>query len=120
MLGMKLRGAAGFFDRWASTYDRSIHQKLMFEPIHQAGLDAFSGAGAAPHDVLDVGTETRSLDRRSRGPLGLRRRPSCSRQAMRNRDPCDCIPAHPSSGWELRGEPAKQPRGSVAYRTSLL
>jgi ubiquinone/menaquinone biosynthesis C-methylase UbiE len=61
MLGMRLRGAEGFFDRWAATYDRSIHQKLIFEPIHRAVLDAHDGTGAAPRDVLDVGCGTGRL-----------------------------------------------------------
>ena len=36
---MESRRNAGFFDHWASSYDRSIHQKVMFEPVHEAALD---------------------------------------------------------------------------------
>jgi len=58
---MESRRNAGFFDHWASSYDRSIHQKVMFEPVHEAALDACSAAGASPQDVLDVGCGTGRL-----------------------------------------------------------
>jgi len=51
----------GHFDRWAPKYDRSILQRLMFEPVHKAALDAFGAAGASPGDVLDVGCGTGRL-----------------------------------------------------------
>jgi len=51
----------GSFDRWAPSYDRSILQRFMFEPVHEAVLRAFSAASSAPHDVLDVGCGTGRL-----------------------------------------------------------
>jgi ubiquinone/menaquinone biosynthesis C-methylase UbiE len=61
MLGMGVRRAEGFFDRWASTYDRSIHQRLMFEPVQKAALDALGAVDASPSDILDVGCGTGRL-----------------------------------------------------------
>jgi ubiquinone/menaquinone biosynthesis C-methylase UbiE len=49
------------FDRWASSYDRSILQRFMFGPVHRAVLDAVSASCARPHDVLDVGCGTGRL-----------------------------------------------------------
>jgi len=49
------------FERWAASYDRSILQRLMFEPIHEAVLTAFSAVSSSPHDVLDVGCGTGRL-----------------------------------------------------------
>ena len=51
----------GRFDHWAPRYDRSILQRLMFGPVHDAVLNAFSAAAAPPHDVLDVGCGTGRL-----------------------------------------------------------
>jgi ubiquinone/menaquinone biosynthesis C-methylase UbiE len=51
----------GRFNRWASSYDRSILQRLMFEPVHDAVLSAFSAHSAPPRDVLDVGCGTGRL-----------------------------------------------------------
>ena len=51
----------GRFDQWAPKYDRSIFQRLMFGPVHEAVLEAAIAAGAAPHDVLDVGSGTGRL-----------------------------------------------------------
>jgi ubiquinone/menaquinone biosynthesis C-methylase UbiE len=59
--GMKLERGDKFFDRWAPSYDRSIFQELMFEPVHEAVLNAFSAVSPAPHDVLDVGCGTGRL-----------------------------------------------------------
>jgi ubiquinone/menaquinone biosynthesis C-methylase UbiE len=51
----------GRFNRWASSYDRTILQRLLFEPVHDAVLGAFSAEGAPPRDVLDVGCGTGRL-----------------------------------------------------------
>jgi ubiquinone/menaquinone biosynthesis C-methylase UbiE len=61
MLRMKSERGQGHFDRWAPRYDRSIHQKLMFGPVHDVVLSAFSKFGAVPRDVLDVGCGTGRL-----------------------------------------------------------
>jgi ubiquinone/menaquinone biosynthesis C-methylase UbiE len=58
---MKPEHRQGHFDRWASRYDRSIHQKLMFGPVHEAVLGAFSTFGAVPREILDVGCGTGRL-----------------------------------------------------------
>ena len=49
------------FNQWANTYDRSILQRLLFEPVHDAVLDAFSASSAPPREVLDVGCGTGRL-----------------------------------------------------------
>jgi ubiquinone/menaquinone biosynthesis C-methylase UbiE len=49
------------FNRWARSYDRSVLQRLMFEPVHDAVLSASGAASAQPHDVLDVGCGTGRL-----------------------------------------------------------
>ncbi len=51
----------GDFDRWAPSYDHSILQRHMFEPVHEAVLTAFSAAGSPPQDVLDIGCGTGRL-----------------------------------------------------------
>lgn len=61
MPGMDTQPAGNPFDRWASRYDRSIHQKLIFGPVHKAVLNAFSMSGTVPRDVLDVGCGTGRL-----------------------------------------------------------
>ena len=58
---MKQERGQGYFDRWAPSYDRSVCQRLIFEPVHDAALNAFSGVSAPPHDVLDVGCGTGRL-----------------------------------------------------------
>ena len=58
---MKAERGDGHFDHWAPSYDRSILQKLMFEPVHEAVLTAFSEVSSSPHDVLDVGCGTGRL-----------------------------------------------------------
>ncbi len=50
-----------FFDRWARSYDRSLLQRVLFEPVHDAALDAFSAAGGPPREVVDVGCGTGRL-----------------------------------------------------------
>jgi ubiquinone/menaquinone biosynthesis C-methylase UbiE len=49
------------FDHWASSYDRSFLQPLLFSPTHVAVLDAATQAGAHPRDVLDLGCGTGRL-----------------------------------------------------------
>ena len=61
MLSMKPARSQGHFDRWAPRYDRSIHQKLMFGPIHELVLRAYSDFHVTPHDVVDVGCGTGRL-----------------------------------------------------------
>jgi len=56
----------GSFERWASHYDRSLLQGVLFSPTHVAVLDGASAAGAHPRDVLDLGCGTgRLLERAS-------------------------------------------------------
>ena len=50
-----------FFDLWAPSYDRCFLQKVMYEPVHDAVLNAFSAAGWPPRDVVDVGCGTGRL-----------------------------------------------------------
>jgi ubiquinone/menaquinone biosynthesis C-methylase UbiE len=49
------------FDRWAAGYDQSLLQPVLFSPTHVAVLDAATGAGAHPGDVLDIGCGTGRL-----------------------------------------------------------
>jgi ubiquinone/menaquinone biosynthesis C-methylase UbiE len=49
------------FDRWAPSYDRTVLQRIVFEPIHDAVLDAVRAIGARPCDLLDVGCGTGRL-----------------------------------------------------------
>jgi ubiquinone/menaquinone biosynthesis C-methylase UbiE len=60
MRDMHHHGSA-HFDHWASGYDRSFLQRIMFRPVHTAALDALRAAAGAPHDVLDVGCGTGRL-----------------------------------------------------------
>jgi ubiquinone/menaquinone biosynthesis C-methylase UbiE len=53
------------FDRWASSYDRSLLQPILFRPTHVAVLNAARAAGAHPRDVLDVGCGTGALPQRA-------------------------------------------------------
>lgn len=58
---MKTNPGQKKFDRWAPSYDRSILQRFMFEPVHDAVLSASAAAGIALRDVLDVGCGTGRL-----------------------------------------------------------
>ena len=58
---MDPKSGQGRFDRWAPRYDRSILQKLMFGPVHDAVLSAFSTFDGVPRDILDVGCGTGRL-----------------------------------------------------------
>jgi ubiquinone/menaquinone biosynthesis C-methylase UbiE len=49
------------FDHRAASYDRSIRQRLVFGPVHDAALKALTAAGGPPQDVLDVGCGTGRL-----------------------------------------------------------
>jgi len=49
------------FDRWVSSYDRSLLQPILFLPTHAAVLSASGAAGIHPHAVLDVGCGTGAL-----------------------------------------------------------
>ncbi len=55
------------FDRWASRYDRSLGQPLVFSPTHIAVLNAAVEAGAHPSAVLDIGCGTGRLLERAAG-----------------------------------------------------
>ena len=58
---METTGAGSHFDHWAPSYDRSIHQKFFFEPVHAAVIDAFGAVSAPPAEVVDVGCGTGRL-----------------------------------------------------------
>jgi len=51
----------GRFDRWAPSYDRSVFQRLIFGPVHQAALKACLALSESPRDLLDVGCGTGRL-----------------------------------------------------------
>jgi ubiquinone/menaquinone biosynthesis C-methylase UbiE len=53
------------FGRWASTYDRSYLQRLVFEPVQRAMLEAAGRELPRPGRVLDVGCGTGRLLRRA-------------------------------------------------------
>lgn len=53
------------FNRWASRYDRSVWQPVLFSPTHVAVLDAAEDVGQNPRDVLDFGCGTGRLLQRA-------------------------------------------------------
>ena len=61
MLAMARNPGQERFNRWAHSYDRSILQRFLFEPVHDAVLGAFSELSVPPCDVLDVGCGTGRL-----------------------------------------------------------
>ena len=55
------------FDRWASRYDFGLLQRLLFDPIHAAVVEAWPEPAAPPSQVLDLGCGTgRLLERAGR------------------------------------------------------
>ena len=61
MLAMATNPGQERFNDWAHSYDRSILQRFLFEPVHDAVLGAFTELSVTPHDVLDVGCGTGRL-----------------------------------------------------------
>lgn len=55
----------GRFDRWSSHYNRSIFQKVFFNPVQRATLDAAAQHANEVTTVLDVGCGTGQLLRRA-------------------------------------------------------
>lgn len=71
------------FDRWAETYDRSFLQRRVFEPVHEALIQALGSVEG--RQVLDVGcgtgTLTVALARRSARAIGVDPAPRMVAQA---------------------------------------
>jgi ubiquinone/menaquinone biosynthesis C-methylase UbiE len=57
------------FDRWADTYDRSFLQRRVFEPVHETLIQALGPVEG--WRVLDIGTLTMALARRSARAIGV-------------------------------------------------
>ncbi len=52
------------FDRWSTSYERSLGQFFLFDPVHRAVLD-FLPADLAPQAILDLGCGTGRLLRKA-------------------------------------------------------
>jgi ubiquinone/menaquinone biosynthesis C-methylase UbiE len=59
--------AVGRFDRWASTYDQSYLQRLVFEPVQRTLLEVASSEKPGAAATLDVGCGTGRLLRAAEG-----------------------------------------------------
>lgn len=55
------------FDRWATTYERSYLQRLIFEPVHAVMLDVARAEKPDAGTILDVGCGTGRLLRAAAG-----------------------------------------------------
>lgn len=55
-----------YFDRWASTYERSWVQQVYFDPTHRATLALAAEIVYQPASILDVGCGTGKLLRQTR------------------------------------------------------
>lgn len=58
------------FEEWSRTYEQSWMQRLIFDPVHAAALDAVEATGSVPATLLDIGCGTGRLlrDARARWP----------------------------------------------------